>query len=74
MPLFTIETQYNTDEETRNFGPRATCETNGSIYESTTTATIQFDEEVCKQIFKFCSYHVFFIHLLNFIFKIFIYI
>lgn len=37
---------FDSDEETVNFGARAFAETNGSIYESFTIATIQADGEV----------------------------
>ena len=47
MALWTnVYSGFDTDEETVNFGARAFAETNGSIYESFTLATIQADGEV----------------------------
>ena len=47
MALWThVYSGFDTEEETVNFGARAFAETNGSIYESFTIATIQTDGEV----------------------------
>ena len=37
---------FNTDEETVNFGARTVAESNGSIYETSTLATIQANGQV----------------------------
>lgn len=50
MTSFTITTQYDTDDETINFGTRAICEAGGFIYESTTLASLQLNGEVCTII------------------------
>lgn len=42
-----VQSGFNVDDETVNFGARTVAENNGSIYETSTLATIQSDGEVC---------------------------
>jgi len=42
-----IQSGFNVDDETINFGTRIIAENNGSLYEACTVATIQSHEKVC---------------------------